>query len=198
MQVDLRMEQLELARGYDGLLRGAPEPTLIVAVFGATAEHVRLAGRFLYRFERPGGFPCKVSPREPSRESCMVVLGPGARVVLLVLALEEDSGRGLQAAYAALERAEAIVVWGSEHGSPLPMHLSELDPTVLLPHLGHRVHVLVDGHDLGQHTPGDDWVDAGVVHGLPVAGSKRYRLHLCSPDGRNDWTAELLVGMRKG
>lgn len=197
LRIDLRMEQLELAKGYDGLLRGAPEPTLVVAVFGATAEHVRLVGRFLYRFERPESFPCKVATREPSRESCVVGIQPGARLVLLAVAIEEDSGRGLQATYAALERADAIVVWGSEHGAPLPMHLGELDPQLMPLDLGHRVHVLVDGNDLATQASGDDWVDAVVLHSVPAFQNRRHRLRFCAADGRNDWTAELLLAVRR-
>ena len=99
--------------------------------------------------------------------------------------------------YAELERADAMVVWGSEHGALLPMHLSELDPQVLAPDVSHWVHVLVDGRDLVQLTKGYDWVDAVVLHGEPVLHSRRHRLRFCTPDGRNDWTAELLLGARR-
>lgn len=193
LRVQLRMEQLELAKGYDGFLRGEPEPTLLVAVYSATAAHTRLGGRYLYRFERPSGYPCKVSTREPTRESCTIVVDPGARLVILALAVEEDSGRGLQALYAELERGEGIVVWTADHVAPIPMHLHELDPHSVAPDLGHRVHVLLGERDPSQHLVGDDWVDAAMLHAAPTVQRGLHRLHFCSGDGRNDWTAALEV-----
>lgn len=197
LRVELRVEQLELARGHDGLLRGAPEPTLVVAVYAATRHEVRLVGRYLYRFDRPGAFPCKVSTAEPSAESCIVVVEHASRIVLLALAIEEDSGRGLQSVYAELDRGDTIVVWAPDQRDALPTHLHELDPRIMAPDLGHRVHVLVDGRELSRQAAGDDWVDAVVLHGAPAIVSRRHRLRFCTPDGRNDWTAELRLSMRR-
>jgi hypothetical protein len=196
LRIELRMEQLELAKGYDGLLRGAPEPAVVVAVYQATAARTVVAGRYLYRFERPGAFPCKVATRQPSRESCVIAVEPGARLVLLAVAIEEDSGYGLQAIYAELERADAIMVWAADHGPPVPQHLGELEPHELAPDLGHRVHLLIDGLDPTQHLPGDDFVDAALLHGALAVRSQRCRLRFCAVDGRNDWTAELLLALR--
>jgi hypothetical protein len=197
LRVQLRMGQLELAKGHDGLLRGEPEPTLLVAVYCATAEHTRLGGRYLYRFECPGGYPCKVSPREPSREACVVEVDPGARLVLLALAVEEDSGRGLQALYAALERGESIVVSASDSTVFIPLHLHECDAPALAPGLGHRVHLSFGEHDPATQTEGDGWVAAVVLHAAPVVQQGLHRLHFRAGDGRNDWTAELEVVVQR-
>lgn len=197
LRVVLRMEQLELARGYDGLLRGAPEPSLVVGVFCVHGEHARLAARYLYRFERPGGFPCKVGPREPSNESCTVVVAAGARLVVLALAVEEDSGRGLQALYGELERGDTIVVWTRDEAAPVPLHLHELDPHAVTPDVAHRIHVLLGERDPAKRLEGDDWVDAAMLVTLPLVQHRRHRLHLCSADGRNDWTAQLDVVVRR-
>lgn len=197
LEVRLHMEPLELARGYDGFLRGAPEPTLLVAVCSTTPEHTRLAARYLYRFERPTSYPCKVSTRDPSRESCVVVVEPGARLVLLTLAVEEDSGRGLQALYSALERSNTVVVWTPEAATPAPLLLHELEPSGLSPNVGHRVHVLLGELDPAAQLDGDDWVDATVLHVTPVVQRRRHRLHVCSADDRNDWTAVLDVAVRR-
>lgn len=197
LRVELRMEELELAKGYDGLLRGAPEPTVIVGVYAVADDHAQLMGRFLYRFERPEGFPCKVATREPSREACSVAVRPGARLVVLALAIEEDSGRGLQALYAELERGDAIVVWAHDQAAPIPLHLSELDDGTATPLHGHRVHVLLGEWDPGATLVGDDWVDAAVLHTLPAVQRERHRLWFQSADGRNEWTAALELAVRR-
>ncbi len=197
LRVRLELEQLELARGHDGLLRGAPEPALIVAVYGTTTEHAHLAGRYLYRFERPGSFPCKVTPRERSQESCLVVVASGAKVVLLALAVEEDSGRGLQSLYAALEPGDDVVLWTPGSVTPAPLHLYEPAPPELGPDLGHRVHLLLDGHDPSEQLPGDDWIDASVLYTSATTQTRRHRLHFRAADGRNDWTAELALTLRR-
>ena len=95
-----------MAKGYDGLLRGMPEATLLVGLYRVGPAHARLVGRYLYRFERPSEFPTKVGPREASNESLAVPLPRGTRLAMLVLAVEEDSGRGLQSLFAALEPGE--------------------------------------------------------------------------------------------
>ncbi len=198
LQVQPRVERLELAKGYDGFLRGAPEPTLLVAVYGVTGTRARLAGRYVYRFEQPTAYPCKVSTREPSHESCVVVVAePSDRLVLLVLAIEEDSGRGLQALYAELERADAIVVWPPDTVTPAPLLLGELEPQAMAPDLGHRVHVLLGELDPAAKLEGDDWVDAAVLHAAATTQRKRCRFHLCCANARNDWTAELELIVRR-
>jgi hypothetical protein len=197
LRVQLRMGQLELAKGDDGLLRGEPEPTLLVAVYCATAAHTRLGGRYLYRFERPGGYPCKVSTREPSREGCVVEVEPGARLVVVALAVEADSGGGLQALYAELERGDRIVVWESDSTILIPLHLHELEAPALAPGLVHRVRLSFGEYDPAAQLEGDDWVDAAVLHAAPEVQRGLHRLHFCSDDGRNDWTAELELAVQR-
>lgn len=197
LQVSLRMDPLELARGYDGLLRGAPEPVVMLAVYGAGPEHARLAGRSLFRFERPGAFPCKVAAREPAADPCTVVVEPAGRLVILALAVEEDSGRGVQALYAELERGDAIMVWSSDGVLPVPQHLYELDAPSVAADRGHRVQVLLGERDPARRLDGDDWVDAAVLHSTLEVRQAQHRLHLCSADGRNDWTAQVEVRVRR-
>ncbi len=184
--------QLEVAKGHDGFLRGAPEPTLVVGLYRVDEAEVRLLGRYLYRFAQPSSIPAKVAPREPSHEWVVQRLDTTSRVVLLALAAEEDSGRGLQHLYAELEHGAAVMAWTDTGGAADPGHLAELaDEGRLAAGRAHRVHVMFDDRDPSARLPGDDWVDANLLWTPSGPGRQRYRLHFVSPDGRNDWTAEL-------
>lgn len=196
LRVGFRIDELEIALGHDGLLRGSPEPVLLVGVYGVDATGVSTCGRFLYRFERPGGLPSKVAPLERSNESVVVPQSEGARVVVVVLAVEEDSGRGLQTLYAELERGEVIVAWDEQSAGLAPVHLSELTAGGFAAEVAHRIHLVFENRDPSKELRGDDWIGAGLVWAPLEPGLGRHRLHFVSPDGRNDWTAELELVIR--
>lgn len=184
--------QLEVAKGHDGWLRGAPEPALTLGLYRIDDEEVRLLGRFLYRFERPSSIPAKVAPREPSKEWVVQRLAKTTRLALLVLAAEEDNGRGLQHLYAELEHGASVLAWTESGEAAEPLHLHELTVAAKLPPArAHRVHLMFEDRDPSVRLAGDDWVDANILWTANLPGSRRYRLHFVSPDGRNDWTAEL-------
>ncbi|MBZ0234761.1 MAG: hypothetical protein K8M05_20690 [Deltaproteobacteria bacterium] len=197
LRLSVRMEALELATGHDGLLRGAPEPVVVIGVYAAGGDRTRLAGRSVYRFARPGAFPCKVAAREPASDACTLVAAPGDRLVILALAVEEDRGRGVQALFAELERGDGILVWSTDRAMPAPLHLHELEGALVDPDLGHRVELLLGEHDPARHLDGDDWVGAAVLHADLAVRPRRHRLHLRSADGRNDWTAQVEVSVRR-
>ena len=170
---------------------------LLVGVYGVDATGVSTCGRFLYRFERPGDLPGKVAPLERSNESVVVPLFDESRVVVVVLAVEEDSGRGLQTLYAELERGEAIVAWDEQSSGVAPVHLSELTAGALAPEVAHRIHLVFEDRDPSRDLRGDDWIGAGLVWAPLEHGQGRHRLHFVAPDGRNDWTAELELTIRR-
>lgn len=196
-RIGLRIDELELARGHDGLLRGSPEPTLLLAVYRVDATTVTTHGRYLYRFECPASLPAKVAPQESSNESIVVPFSEGARIVVLVLAVEEDSGQGLQALYAELENGDAVVAWLEPGGGDHPMHLPELTTDALVADAPHRIHLVFDDRDPSQQLSGDDWIGAALVWAPLETGRGRHRLHFVSADARNDWTAELELTLRR-
>lgn len=198
VRIDLRVRQLELARGYDGFLRGMPEPTMLVGLYRIDGSHARSLGRYLYRFERPGEFPTKVAPRESSQESLTMVPSSDTRVVLLALAVEEDSSHGLQHLYAELEHGDAVVAWTEHEAAPVPMHLPELSAGPLAPDLGHRIHLMFGERDPSRQLRGDDWIDANLLWTRLTSKRCVHRLHFVSADGRNDWTAEVELALRAG
>lgn len=187
--LELRFDALEIAKGHDGFLRGAPEPALIVAVYRVQRGHARLFGRYLYRFDVPRSFPAKVEPMKESRERLIVPCGEDSRLLLLMLAVEEDNGRGVASMFAKVERGDAVVVWTDEDVVPVPAHLYELGSTVPAD-LPQRTHVMFGEQDPSHTLAGDDWIDAGFVTTTPGFGTRGYRFHFVSGCGRNDWTAE--------
>lgn len=191
--VGIQVHRLELAKGYDGLLRGMPEPTLLLGVYRVDGPHVRALGRYLYRFHGPEGFPSKVLPQEASAESLVFLPSTDSRVVLVALAVEEDSGRGIQALYAQLEAGEAMLAWTDDDVAPVPTHLFELSDSAMKPDRGYPVHLLLGDHDPNAHLRGDDWIGANVLWTRISPKRVNHRLHFVSSDGRNDWTAELAL-----
>lgn len=195
-RLGLQVRELELAKGYDGLLRGMPEPVLIVGLYRVGSAHARLVGRYLYRFERPGGFPTKVAPRVRSDESLALTLPKNTRLAVLVVAVEEDSGRGLQALYAALEAGDAVVVWTDQGPAPEPVHLPELCARAEAEGVPHRVQLLLGEHDPSRDLQGDDFIDANLLWTAASVGRREHRMHLVAADGRNDWTAIVQLQLR--
>lgn len=189
-RVRVEIEALELAKGHDGFLHGAPEPVIILGAFVVDQGAARLLGRSVTRFHHPGKFPCRVTPRlGQTKLDERVALGGSARIAVVCLAVEQDSREGVQALYAALERAPELAVFQDGSEDPTPLYLDELADADWQTPCG--VHLLCDGRDAADLCEGDDWVGGAVVSRPAGGRSIVYRVHFVSPDGRNDWTAQM-------
>lgn len=194
----LRMLPLELARGHDGFLRGMPEPVVILGIYCDDTSATRLVGRFIYRFRRPGRFPCKVPTLEPSAEEQLVLHNLPARFTIVALAVEEDSGDGVQMLFAGLERGDQLVVWTDDTATATPLHLDELPLDWQGAAAGHRLHLMLDGNEPEQGLRGDDWVAANIlVTDDALRKRQRIRLRFVSADARNDWTTNISFAIRQ-
>ena len=191
--LEARLEAVELARGHDGFLRGRPEPVLLVAGFGVGGGEAFLLSRALRRVVVREPFPSVTTITGPT--DCEVVkarVPPECdRVVVLILAIEEDSGRDVEALYAELPSCELFSAWPLDERWPDPLGLEELarGPRTPPPR-AQRVHLLSGGRDLREQCHADDWVGAALVvleRGGDAGVLWRYRF--VSADGRNDWTA---------
>ncbi|WP_165374399.1 MULTISPECIES: hypothetical protein [Sorangium] len=213
----LGITALELASGHDGLLRGAPEPVLLVAAYllfppdpgapppapptpGAPAGLTlpRPLGRTLVRFSAPRGrFPAVLTLRGPLSFKARARARENDRILLLVLAVEEDSGKEVERLYAHLADAKHLRLWDLDAPVPAPSTLAEL---IAAPYLqGHaapvRVGVLDDGGDLRDTCRGDDFVGASAALVSTSRHEDALRFHVVSADGRNDWTAVTTVSV---
>jgi hypothetical protein len=186
---------LELAKGYDGLLRGLPEPTVIVGAWVVGPTRAQLVGRTLVRFACPKRFPGVVNTVGPVGVRADVAYGRPAQLVLLAVAIEEDSGTGVREVFAALERQSELTLIHTEdampHGDTIAAFTRDAKDRYLRPR---PVDVHVGGADLSTLSDGDDLVGAAVcVLDFDGRLNRTLRFHLRSEDGRNDWTVRLEV-----
>ena len=191
----MTLKALELARGHDGGLRGAPEPALLFAVYAVpeTGEPQLLA-RALERV------PCRgACPRTVELER--TVLRAAApreqveRLLLVVFALEEDAGSDLAELYGALERPEQFTIFPPGPRVPEAVTLEDLLRVAPVePPRAEPVCVLRHGVDLCELRR-DDWVGAALLRVRPARGAEArlWRVPFVAADGRNDWTAVLRV-----
>lgn len=191
----LRLDSLELARGHDGLLRGEPEPLVLVAIFGCGASHARLLDRRVVRFRTPSDIPCTLAPRES------VVMAPmlaedDSSVLVLTIGIEVDGGEAVERLFGALERSERLAAWVVGDAVPDPRHLEDLAASAPARLRAERIELLLDGSPI-HHLGGDDVVGAAVTSLDASTRSLRdARFTMVSADERNDWTARARVGVR--
>lgn len=195
-RLQISASSLDIARGYDGLLRGKPEPILILAAYVTDGDAIRTLGKSLHRFFPKKPFPSSVEPEERMGLTAHVSVQDNAvRFVILALALEEDGGEDVQGLYGATERPEELSVWPVSSDNPTPLSLSELPPSKEWRYPT-RTNLLIAGEDAMTRRSSDKWVGC-VAWVLPARhrnGVSLYRLPFVSEDGRNDWTAIVQLG----
>jgi len=187
----IEVQELEIARGHDGLLRGAPEPVLILAAYLVDEAAVRTLGRTLHRFAPRKPFPSRVAPDQVLSIAVDITHHAPIHVVVLALALEQDSSRGVQAAFGAVEHHGALTLWQSSSPDPTPMTIGEMTGDDEAWHYPAPVHVLAANRDMAALCDGDKWI-AGVAWVMrPSTSPSRglFRLPFQSADQLNDWTA---------
>jgi hypothetical protein len=193
--VHLTLESLELARGYDGFLRGNPEPDLLVAAYRTNGPALAsLVGRLLVRAELKSELPCSLplSQQEIRYDARFAVT---ERIVVLVFAVEEDSGKGVQALYAAFEIPEQLSLYNESEAMPVPRGLDEWARDEYLAPMAPPVEVLVSAGSAEQLACTDDYIAASAFSVSTQARSDEvWRLPFVSRDARNDWT--LVLRMR--
>lgn len=193
----IAVKSLELVRGYDGILRGVPEPIVALSAFLLDGDQARPLGRTLVRFSVSAGtFPTTILNLQPTEALIANARAElRARLAVLLLALEEDSGKDIQRVYAHLGEAKHWRMWRLDDTMPSPMAVVEMH-SMPLPSLPYQcsIGVVDDGVDLRDACPDDALVGAGLI----VLGTGRqeeeFRVRFLSSDERNDWTA--LVDIR--
>ena len=195
--VRLALDCLEVTRGHDGFLRGKPEPTLLIAAYRACGAHpLALVGRLLVRARLDCDIPCSVALGEQELHYD-ASFGEGERIVVLVLAVEEDSGAGVRALYAALETPDRFLLYDAASSEPAPRDLAEWGKARCLAPTAQPVEVLLGETSLMNLASSDDYVSAAAFSvGTHTHCDEVWRLPFIAPDARNDWTlvARLRIG----
>ena len=198
-RVRVRPRWVEMARGHDGLLRGHPEPVCVAAAWLVAGDEPTFLGRAVWRVPPlTGRFPLRVDfPDDAAASGAMMspaASPPGARVAILVVALEEDAGTGVTTAYATLGAPDALRLWRADSRVPDPLSIGalarSLDPD---DELAAPVSLLTDHGDLASRIDGDDYLAAALIT-RPLGPKQRsdLRFHFVTDD--NDWT--LVVDVR--
>jgi hypothetical protein len=198
-QIEVSIDALETARAHDGLFRGGVEVRLLVGVYHVRSNRVALVGRALWPVDAPGPAPFRVELDQGFSSSRVVPSSStpsGGMFVVLVLALEEDSGRDVQSLYAELEQPAAWSVWDLEGQLPEPRSLEDLARLAPSePPVPERVQLLFGATHLPARLVSDELVGALLVRiseSMPSSPGD-WRFHFQAPDGRNDWTALLHI-----
>lgn len=187
----LELEYLELARGYDGPFRGAPEPTLLFGIYRVAREQIVLLKRRLIRLHATGKYPDRLEVDRALR--ARVPYESEARVLVLMAALEEDSSRGVQRLYAELEAADHLRAWTVDAHTPEPLSLVEWAHTASVEAPATtRVHLVIPDGDVRDLDLRDDWIGAALFQ-VEAGTSEERRVRFVSESGENDWTAVLAI-----
>lgn len=198
LSVDLKV--LEMTWGHDGPMRGSPEPVVLFAAYLVAktgAPRVKPLGRAIARFAADGPFPSSMQPSAPATITAKLRATNHDRVLVLAVALEEDSGSDVRRVHALFEESARLRFWESDAREPAPVAIGEsLVLPTSLPPFATRVHLMCDEDDLRDSCGGDDWIGAHAVVVEPSRSEETFRAQFVSADGKNDWTAMLHVAVR--
>lgn len=188
----LEVSSLEVAAGFDGLLRGKPEPVLVCGVFGIADNKPILIGRGIGNFARPKRYPAVVLLADSKlAEGRLSSVGDPVAAVL-VIALEKDGGHDIRQAYAMLQsHGELHLIESCDQPNA-----SDLQEVLLEPELWKqpkKIGLVVDGQSFEAECRSDKWI-AAAAFATPLRTS--HRVHLVSKDRKNDWTA--VMTLRRG
>ncbi|MCC6663749.1 MAG: hypothetical protein IT375_08400 [Polyangiaceae bacterium] len=203
-QIEVSIDELEAARAHDGTFRGDVELRLLVGVYHVRSGRAALIGRALWPVDAPGAAPFRIDVDHglvTARVFAASSQPTEGMFVVLVLALEEDSGRDVQSLYAQLEQPADWCVWDLGRSLPEPRSLAELaglGPSE--PPVPERVQLLFGADHVPARLESDELIGALLVR-VPESrdpGPSDWRFHFQAPDGRNDWTAVLRIVVAGG
>jgi hypothetical protein len=193
-QLIVSVESLEISRGHDGLLRGKPEPVLLLAIYRiAEAGAAMLVGRLLRRMRVEQAPPCvlELSGAELRYDTR---LRGNERFALLLLAVEEDDGDGVAALHARLEMPETLALWSSSEAVPAPCGLRDWGGVASTAPAAEPVELLIDAVHARELGAGDDFVAAcACCISARDRQDELWRMPLADADARNQWTATVRV-----
>lgn len=188
------LEVLEIARGHDGLLRGRPEPVVVLCAFLVGEEACECVLRHVERFTLEGSPPTAARPSGEAKLKHRFSKEASRRLLVVAAALERDAGDGVEEVFARLSRAESLSLFTTDDVVPAPQ-LAFVAARSLDERGGvHAVHLLLEGEEAGTVCRGDEWIGAAAFAVEREGKARHFRLPFRSADGKNDWT--LVLGLR--
>jgi hypothetical protein len=204
LRLRITMRRVELARGWDGPLRGGPEPCTLVAVFdvgraeGGTGGGM-LLGRAVHRLGTVDRIPASI-PLDDEILDLGLPASVAARgaplsgsLAVLCLVLEEDDGADIASLYADVATPARFVGFDARGAVPEPVSLADLGTLpATQPPRAQPIQLLRDGRPLSPQLRHDDWIGASLIRlDVQVDGGARdtdWTIEARSEDLRNDWT----------
>ncbi len=190
---------------HDGFFSGKPEPVLLVGIYlihpcgtppsascalQGTAV-TRCLGRVVARFAPNASAPLRVLPAGDASVDHRITAHQSDRLLILGVAMEEDVGYDVGQCYTHLSEPDSLLAWSRVGAVPDPLSLAKhaLNQACEAPNVL-EVELLLGAKDLRDVFTDDEVVAAGLTH-VPAATLRDsiVRMHLVSPDRKNDWTA---------
>ncbi len=188
------VDALEIARGHDGLFRGHPDPVLIVGAYWHDGAMVRTFGRSLHRFVVTKNAPCRALSDAVALPACAPPRGSSGTYVMLVIAVEENDGKGVAELFGSVERPGQLQVSALEATEIDTFNLAAI-PRIREWSVPVPVHLLAGGSAVSSMCNSDTLVGA-CAFWMPArvpASAASYRVPFRSEDRKNDWTALLTI-----
>jgi hypothetical protein len=142
----------------------------------------------LVRAQLENEIPCSVSlgEKELHYDARFAV---AERIVLLAFALEENSGQGVAALYAALETPGQLLLYSPSESVPSPLAVDEWSRTACTAPSARSVEVMRAGTAVREIVSSDQFISASALS-LATQGraDESWRLPFVGHDQRNDWT----------
>lgn len=192
--VRVDVERVDVIRGHDGALRGAPELVFVCAVY----DVARLVARGLLRVGAPWPYPSKVVPAVPEIARARdVPAGERGALVVVFIAIEEDRGTDVQTLYDALADPARWALWPQDAVDPSPVAIVEGGGVLAAE--PRPVNLLLDDRDLRDLCREDEFVAATAAKidgGLDRAKRLDWIARFVSADEKNCWSADVQVRVR--
>lgn len=188
-QFCLEVKSLEVAKGFDGFFRGAPEPVLVCGVYAISDSHSELLGRGILRFPNLRTFPTTLKMSDSVLVQATQPKNDERQLAVILMALEEDGGKDIQRAYAMLQAHTELLLLETS-GEPIAVDIQEMIHDVAHWGTARRIELVVDHEHFDRSCDSDKWISAS---GFVVQRGERSRVHFVSLDRKNDWTALVAI-----
>jgi len=198
VRVLLKAEAMEVVAGHDGFARGLPEPVAVVAAYYCSEQGTALVSRALVPFAVEGRAPswAQAIPRQQPAPSWFLAQ-PTGTVVVVAVAIEEDSGKDIQRIYASTDLADEMLIWPIDGAGAVPCALERMaELTVAETPIQVGLHT-VDGAPVDT-VRRDDYVGTAAVWLASPTDlrTRDFALPIRSRNGRNHWVVNLSLAIR--
>ncbi|MFH1812135.1 MAG: hypothetical protein ABIJ09_25585 [Pseudomonadota bacterium] len=186
MKLKIQPRYLEVHKGHDGLLRGKPEPAVVLCVLGEAGDGMKVLAKETLRFRLGGELPGRAE-LETARTLRVERIRSEGQLVLLTAGIEEDSGEGIGQVCAAFEFPDRVQVLTQDQRLVQLGDRRELETNLNSGVAETLAAVFFEGREMTELCRGDDWVGCSVLRLVGLKGPlPAQRFNVTSE--HNHWT----------